>query len=216
VTDRRWSNEEVEEILRRALARQNASDDRRDQTTHEDLVAAAREVGIDTAAVEAAAAEIEREKVAPPTAIVPRAPWPRFLRSLATYAIVNSFLFAIDLMTGPGFWVQWVLIGWGIGLAFRAAKLFFPTEEDLEKEKERAAKRAERKERRLRRKVTRAERREREREFEEAVEAGVHALLGAAAKRIKVELERPKVRVEVREPEEAVVEAEREERKRRA
>ena len=32
------------------------------------------------------------------------------------FAIGTPVLAAIDLWTGPPFWVQWVLIGWGIGL----------------------------------------------------------------------------------------------------
>jgi len=49
-----YTRQEADEILRRALAAQPASDG----ISHDDLVAAAREVGIPTSAVEAAAVEL--------------------------------------------------------------------------------------------------------------------------------------------------------------
>lgn len=42
-----------------------------------------------------------------------------FLSHLAVYGIVNAFLFFINLLTSPeAFWVRWVILGWGVGLAF--------------------------------------------------------------------------------------------------
>ena len=41
---------------------------------------------------------------------------------LATFVIVNGFLWAIDLYQGGGVnWAFWVTISWGIGLAFHVA-----------------------------------------------------------------------------------------------
>ena len=40
-----------------------------------------------------------------------------FLAHAIAYAVVNSILIAIDLMTGPNFWFYWPLGGWGAGLA---------------------------------------------------------------------------------------------------
>lgn len=41
---------------------------------------------------------------------------------LATYIIINGFLWAIDILQGGGVnWAFWVSIGWGIGLAFHIA-----------------------------------------------------------------------------------------------
>lgn len=42
-----------------------------------------------------------------------------FLSHLAAYVIVNVFLVVVNLLTSPGtIWFYWVLVGWGIGLAF--------------------------------------------------------------------------------------------------
>lgn len=37
---------------------------------------------------------------------------------VATFVIVNGFLWAIDLTQGGADWAYWVTLGWGIGLAF--------------------------------------------------------------------------------------------------
>ncbi|MEM2189281.1 MAG: 2TM domain-containing protein [Nitrososphaerota archaeon] len=42
-----------------------------------------------------------------------------FLAHLAAYVIVNTFLFFINLLTSPkALWVHWVILGWGMDLAF--------------------------------------------------------------------------------------------------
>ena len=41
---------------------------------------------------------------------------------LATFLIINGFLWAIDIYQGDGVnWAYWVTLGWGIGLAFHIA-----------------------------------------------------------------------------------------------
>lgn len=37
------------------------------------------------------------------------------------YLIVNAGLFLINLFTGPEWWVQWVIAGWGVGLIAHGA-----------------------------------------------------------------------------------------------
>jgi two-component system LytT family sensor kinase len=51
-----------------------------------------------------------------------------FYTSLVTYVIVMSFLFFIDYTSGGGWWVYWPAMGWGIGLAFHAFRVFGPSE----------------------------------------------------------------------------------------
>lgn len=42
-----------------------------------------------------------------------------FLSHLAAYVIVNCFLVFVNIYTNPGYlWFPWVLVGWGVGLAF--------------------------------------------------------------------------------------------------
>lgn len=41
---------------------------------------------------------------------------------VATFFIVNPFLWGIDIVTGNGVnWAYWVTLAWGIGLAFHVA-----------------------------------------------------------------------------------------------
>lgn len=53
-----------------------------------------------------------------------------FYSHLASYVIVNGFLIAVYLLTGPlpGFynypWFVWVMFGWGIGLMFHYTGTF--------------------------------------------------------------------------------------------
>lgn len=50
----------------------------------------------------------------------------RFVRHAITFALVNLLLFAVDLLTGGGWWFFWPLFGWGIGLAIQAVSVFGP------------------------------------------------------------------------------------------
>jgi hypothetical protein len=44
-----------------------------------------------------------------------------FRNHVVTYVIINAFLVVIWYFTDRGyFWPMWVMIGWGIGLAFNA------------------------------------------------------------------------------------------------
>ncbi len=45
-----------------------------------------------------------------------------FYAHLAVYAIVNTFMLVINLLTSPhALWFYWPLLGWGIGIAMHAA-----------------------------------------------------------------------------------------------
>lgn len=47
---------------------------------------------------------------------------------IATYVIINGFLWFIDLREGGLEWAYWTTIGWGIGLAFHIAFYFIGDE----------------------------------------------------------------------------------------
>lgn len=121
---RRYSDREVRTILERA-----AHHERSDGLSHEDLLAAAREAGIDTDAVEKAAQELDglqawdeaRERI-----IARRRSG--FFSHLWAFIGVQLFLLALNLLTTPGYlWFLFPLLGWGLGLFFAARHGFSET-----------------------------------------------------------------------------------------
>lgn len=42
----------------------------------------------------------------------------------AVYVIVNAGLLLINVFTGPDWWVQWVVAGWGVGLIAHGAVVY--------------------------------------------------------------------------------------------
>jgi 2TM domain len=42
------------------------------------------------------------------------------------YVCVMSLLIAIDMLTGPKWWAQWPLLGWGLGLMGHAIAVYSP------------------------------------------------------------------------------------------
>ncbi|HEX2915256.1 MAG TPA: 2TM domain-containing protein [Chloroflexia bacterium] len=47
-----------------------------------------------------------------------------FYKNLSSYAIVCTFLWILTIVTGGGAWPIWVMLGWGVGLAFQAVDAF--------------------------------------------------------------------------------------------
>ena len=47
-----------------------------------------------------------------------------FYIHLGIFVVVMMMLVVIDAMTGPGWWVQWPFLGWGIGILAHAAAVF--------------------------------------------------------------------------------------------
>jgi hypothetical protein len=64
-----------------------------------------------------------------------------FKTHVAAYVIVNLFLIGIWAVGDRGFfWPIWVMLGWGIGLAFNAWDVYFRkpiSEEEIQQEMER-------------------------------------------------------------------------------
>lgn len=208
MAQRSYTREEMEEIFRRAAERTQAQED---AVRHEDLVAAAREVGIDPSTLDDALAELGEEKTAEAAA----ARWTRearqrFVSHFSAYAIVMTFLGALNVLATPGiWWALYVGLAWGLGVAFSARRaLLRPTTEQVERllarEEKRAAKKAAREARRQAAEAWRrrwrelgdeakaaAEARKRrgsvlaqtEREIDRAIEEGVTALVAALGRR---------------------------------
>ena len=176
-----YTRDEVEEILRRALETQPL-----ETLSHEDLVASAVEAGIDADDVEAAARQIEEERelrLEEDRIVGHRKK--RFLQSIYTFVVVNAGLFLIDIMSGPGWWVQWVLAGWGIILALGARRALMP---DRGRLRARARRRLAKRRRGNWEKQVR-------KEVDRAIQVGVDALVDAASRKLAARAG-PRVRVQ--------------------
>lgn len=129
-TPRKYSQDDVNAILRRALERQGSSS----AITHDELMETAKELGIDPAALEAAVNEqqtVGDYESARAEYVVHRRQ--KFFEHLRAYLIVNLVLFFIDIVVSEGVWFFWPLFGWGIGIAFDAADTFWPKEKDIDR-----------------------------------------------------------------------------------
>jgi hypothetical protein len=181
-----YSREEADEILRRALAEQAA-----DGINHDDLVAAAREVGIPEGAIEAAASQLgEHRSVKQRVELLRRQKRRAFGRHLASYLIANGGIFLFDYFDGGPWFFQYVLIVWGIILLLLGIRQLAPEEASLVRRAEREIEKEKRKADRQRRRTGQPKAHPggmqgATREFEQAVQEGASALLSAAARAIR-------------------------------
>ncbi len=58
-----------------------------------------------------------------------------FYRTLASYVIVCIFFWGIAIVSDGGWWPAWVMLGWGIGLAFQGFDAFAPGQTEAEKQR---------------------------------------------------------------------------------
>jgi hypothetical protein len=126
---KRYNADEVTRILKRALR-----PGQEEAITHKELLEIARELGVtpDTldAAITQEMAGMDLEEA--------RKKWLRRERSafnphLWSYIIVITALFLIDIFSPGGWWFQWPMLGWGIGLAFHFRSAYFPQERKIER-----------------------------------------------------------------------------------
>jgi hypothetical protein len=116
-----YRNEDVQQILQRALARQQEGEFSRQQ-----LEEMATELGIAPEALQAAEQEWLRQRGEESDrrkfdAYRRRA----FKAHLIPYLAVNTFLILLNLVTTPGnFWAIYPLLGWGLGLFFQGWRTF--------------------------------------------------------------------------------------------
>jgi hypothetical protein len=141
--NRRYSEDEVSAIVRRALEGRSANGG----ITHDDLVNIAAQSGISREQIEQAIEEQETLGRLDSA----KAEWLKrhraeFFGHLRAYLIVIFMLMIINLMTSRGyFWFVWPAMGWGIGLAFHASDTFFVSKEKIERGARRLLKREQRK-----------------------------------------------------------------------
>ena len=174
MTDRKYNRDEADAILSRAIER----DGKRGDLAHEDLVAAAREVGVSTEALEAAAEEVLAERTRQTDlAMVRREQWQGFFGHLIPYILVNGFLITINVFTTRFPWALFPAFGWGIGLVLHLMAVLRPNPEALEWHLERRLKRE-------RRRALRNSIRSNSHQIEQQVGEGISAVLNAVAHRI--------------------------------
>jgi hypothetical protein len=152
-----YTQEQVNEILRRALSRDAG---RETVLSHDDLVDIATEAGIDRAALDQAIADLAQEHVhelarrdeASEIAEERKVQLKRFTASLVSHAALNAFLYLMATRVLGGSWWVWPLLGSGALLALKLRNVFYPydkvlrrrTRERRQREREsRAALRAE-------------------------------------------------------------------------
>jgi hypothetical protein len=182
--ERTYTDAQVREILRRAVERGTDAGG----LGHDDLMAAAREVGIAPETVEAAITELETEGELKQELAQLRSERRRDLASnFVTWGIVNAGLFGIDWATGGGWWFYWPLGTWGIFLLLRLKGEIFSNpasdRQTAERRIELRRRQLEREHAEARRRSERAKRQDSS-GLEGVIERGVEELLGAAARRI--------------------------------
>lgn len=120
--ERRFSDEEVEVILRRALERQRGGSG----LSRAELLEAARGVGLAEADIDAAIRDTDRGDDVETLTLRWRAHRRRALTNHAiAFVVVNALLFVIDRATPPDDpWFHFPLIAWGVGLALDALSAY--------------------------------------------------------------------------------------------
>jgi hypothetical protein len=144
----------MEAILQRAIQKQSRAEE---GISHDELLAAAEEVGIPREDVEEAVAEVEEEtrpKVQSPEEIeaaqqaaqLRQARGYRLFRGVAVWFAVSGIMFTVSMRTGHhGFFVISAI--WGLALLMRASRLLYPSPERLRKETKRERRERERRRR---------------------------------------------------------------------
>lgn len=113
----------MDAILGRAIEREDHG-----ELFHEDLLAAAREIGIPEQAIETAAIEIAAERSERTELMeLRRDQWRGFVAHLIPYVMVNGLLVTINVLTTHFPWAVFPALGWGIGLASHLWAVLFPS-----------------------------------------------------------------------------------------
>ena len=146
MTQRTYTREEMEEIFRRAAEHTTfgaSAQNGADAIRYEDLVAAAREVGIEPKALEQVAQKIESER----RELIQRSEADQIVQrerarardqaknSLLRFVIISAFFGALDATTAGGPWAHILALCYGLFVALRWGRtlLFDPSEADREK-----------------------------------------------------------------------------------
>lgn len=190
---RTYTREEADEILRRALSGGQAATD---GISHDDLVAAAREVGIPESAIAAAANQLGEHALVKQRVELIRGRKRRgFIRHLVVFLLVAGLAF-LAAGAGPTFiapggldFLKVPMLIWAMLLVMLGFWQLAPNREKLEKKAERELEKERRRDERKRRIAGRTGTPrgapQAAKEFEAAVQEGVSVLLTGAARAIR-------------------------------
>lgn len=175
MVEQKYNKDEIDAILARAIEHDN----QRGDLSHQDLIAAAREVGISADALEKAAAEVMAERSdRAELAVIRREQWRGFLSHLIPYVLVNGFLVTINFLTTHFPWALFPAMAWGIGLILHLMAVIRPDPQRLQRKLQR---RRDRERRQALKEQIKANARLLEQDFGE----GISAVLQAVARRIE-------------------------------
>jgi 2TM domain len=188
--DRRYSRAEVAEILRRAAER--ADDDGGGHVTHQELVEAAAEAGIDVGAIEREAEALTSRRQEDAWVLADaQARKRRFVTHALTYLVIMSGLTALNVLSGTIVPALVVAILWGMGLAMHAISAYrAPSDARIERVVRRGRRRIAKAQAQEARAMTRREVEarlratvERSKQVDRVIDAGVDALLEGLTRR---------------------------------
>ncbi|HEY5959566.1 MAG TPA: 2TM domain-containing protein [Polyangiaceae bacterium] len=175
MSEPRYSREEVDLILGRAIERERGGD----ELSRDQLIGVASEIGVSAESIDNAIGEIVLERRKREELVLARRnAWRGFVAHLIPYLGVNSLLAIINYLTTSFPWVLFPMLGWGIGLVSHLAAVAMPDPERVERRLERQRDRERR--RQLKRQI-----RAGAKELEVAVGQGFATLLQAAAERVQ-------------------------------
>ncbi|MCC6810933.1 MAG: 2TM domain-containing protein [Deltaproteobacteria bacterium] len=138
MTERRYTTEQVRDILRRAERERSGAQETPDDLSERELFETAKELGLDAAKVERAIGEIDREGELATALRDIRAERRSALRShLFAFFIVNATLAFIDVRTGGPSWVIWPFFFWSLWLIVHVVAFVTPNNDKLVKRAER-------------------------------------------------------------------------------
>lgn len=110
IKKRRYSSEEVADIIRLSL--QDRTSEADDSVNYEDLLAIAKEVGVDAEEVDRAVRLLEEQQTAKDKETYL---WSRFKTHLAIFIAVNLLCITINVIgSSTTFWSMYMLFGWGL------------------------------------------------------------------------------------------------------
>ncbi len=124
-----FSTDEAAGIIREASRIQQESGG---TLSHADVVSMAKELGVSE---EAVAKALERRAGQEQERKRARARLVGLANHVTSYLGSVAFLGVIDYMTGPGWWVQWIAVPWGVFVAMHAVRAAIGLDEEDKKPK---------------------------------------------------------------------------------